>query len=194
MAGPVAGWMRRLEEWMTFTIVSRCWYRVNKLEEIKDKSFPWKTNAEPRQDRNVWRLRRIHMRLKACANSAHLLKPKQSFADDDSESGLIGLISASGRASRMHVRRYSLRFGSHLACAAFNLPSMWDWKKKKEKKSEALFATVPPYQFSCIHRMASSSLNCLSNSYSCRASTDMVAALCFSSRQWNKTILVPFLV
>lgn len=32
-----------------------------------------------------------------------------------------------------------------------------------------------PYQFSCIHRMASSSLNCLSNSYSCRASTDMLA-------------------
>lgn len=34
---------------------------------------------------------------------------------------------------------------------------------------------VEPYQFSCIHRMASSSLNCLSNSYSCRASTDMLA-------------------
>jgi len=31
------------------------------------------------------------------------------------------------------------------------------------------------YQFSCIHRMASSSLNCLSNSYSCKASTDMVS-------------------
>lgn len=34
-----------------------------------------------------------------------------------------------------------------------------------------------PYQFSCIHRMASSSLNCRSNSYSCRASTDMALAV-----------------
>lgn len=34
---------------------------------------------------------------------------------------------------------------------------------------------VEPYQFSCIHRIASSSLNCLSNSYSCRANTDMLA-------------------
>lgn len=33
------------------------------------------------------------------------------------------------------------------------------------------------YQLSFIHRMASSSLNCLSNSYSWSASTDMLAAL-----------------
>lgn len=38
---------------------------------------------------------------------------------------------------------------------------------------------TPTYQFSCIHRMASSSLNSLSNSYSCRASTDMLTVLLF---------------
>lgn len=51
---------------------------------------------------------------------------------------------------------------------------------------------VEPYQFSCIHRMASSSLNCLSNSYSCRASTDMLAedgVAGFRSRCSDKTIL-----
>lgn len=40
------------------------------------------------------------------------------------------------------------------------------------------YARVKPYQFSCIHRMASSSLNCLSNSYSCRARTDMFTLDC----------------
>lgn len=42
-------------------------------------------------------------------------------------------------------------------------------------RKAAACAPDRPYQFSCIHRMASSSLNCLSNSYSCRASTDMLA-------------------
>lgn len=55
------------------------------------------------------------------------------------------------------------------------------------------------YQFSCIHRMASSSLNCLSNSYSCRASTDMVSrplnAYCRRGFLWrlNELSLTDFL-
>lgn len=55
------------------------------------------------------------------------------------------------------------------------------------------------YQFSCIHRMASSSLNCLSNSYSCKASTDMVSrplnAYCRRGFLWrlNELSLTDFL-
>lgn len=47
---------------------------------------------------------------------------------------------------------------------------------------EPQHAQASPYQFSCIHWMASFSLNCFSNSYSCKVNTDMFIGADLRSR------------